>query len=293
MAARVSDNGQVLLDAYREHRRPLSAMSARSRRRRSGWSIIFTSSKNRFARFATICRADTIGSCPSLPTARWKGIRAFSESRGPTLRILTAISIRRRCPSSCRRISASNRLTIGELWAVAITLRIVLVENLRRAAPNRLAAAVRSAPRPISSPTGCSAPTAARPRAAEDVFKDFDPSPVPAAFAVQLVQRLRDQDPQVTPALRVARRAPRGAGNHGRRDRPPSASGARRDERHGPQRDHQHAPDVGGRLGGILREREPGRCGAARGQRLCRDGFCHARSLSARDRKTRARFAQN
>ena len=37
----------------------------------------------------------------------------------------------------CRFIQAYQRvqpLTIGELWAVAITLRIVLVENLRRSA---------------------------------------------------------------------------------------------------------------------------------------------------------------
>ena len=37
----------------------------------------------------------------------------------------------------CRFVQAYQRvqpLTIGELWAVAITLRIVLVENLRRAA---------------------------------------------------------------------------------------------------------------------------------------------------------------
>ena len=37
-------------------------------------------------------------------------------------------------------------LTIGELWAVAITLRIVLVENLRRVAePSRPAARARKA----------------------------------------------------------------------------------------------------------------------------------------------------
>ena len=41
---------------------------------------------------------------------------------------------RDRCVASCAPISRSQPLTIGELWAVAITLRIVLVENLRRAA---------------------------------------------------------------------------------------------------------------------------------------------------------------
>jgi cyclic beta-1,2-glucan synthetase len=32
-------------------------------------------------------------------------------------------------------------------------------------------------------------------------LEDYDEAPLPPAFAVQLVQRLRDQDPRVTPAL--------------------------------------------------------------------------------------------
>lgn len=92
-------------------------------------------------------------------------------------------------------------LTIGELWAVAITLRIVLVENLRRAAErivssraarhaadavaDRLLGLGRSAPEPV-----------------ESTLSQFAINAMPTAFAVQLVQRLRDQDPVVTPALR-------------------------------------------------------------------------------------------
>ncbi len=91
-------------------------------------------------------------------------------------------------------------LTIGELWAVAITLRIVLVENLRRAAEqmgrNRVERqrADSLADRLLGANGRKAEPAAA-------VFRDFDGSPVPAAFAVQLVQRLRDQDPKVAPAL--------------------------------------------------------------------------------------------
>ncbi|MGA9724355.1 MAG: glucoamylase family protein [Candidatus Binatus sp.] len=91
-------------------------------------------------------------------------------------------------------------LTIGELWAVAITLRIVLVENLRRAAERIGQCRVERhtadllADRLLGA-NGRDAETA------EVVFKDFDHSTVPAEFAVQLVQRLRDQDTKVTPAL--------------------------------------------------------------------------------------------
>ncbi len=107
-------------------------------------------------------------------------------------------------PETLRRfVNAYQRvqpLTIGELWAVAITLRVVLVENLRRLAET----IVRG--------------RAARQEAdalADDVLGlgggPVDPSvrglqwvgdaPLVTAFAVQLVQRLREQDPAVTPAL--------------------------------------------------------------------------------------------
>ena len=82
----------------------------------------------------------------------------------------------------------------------------------------------------------------------------------------------------------VAGPAPAGPGHDGRRERARRASGARRDERDRAQCDHEHAVHVGCRLGRVLRERQPGGCGAARQQQLRRDGFSHARQLSARDR---------
>ncbi|HEY6419092.1 MAG TPA: glucoamylase family protein [Candidatus Binataceae bacterium] len=91
-------------------------------------------------------------------------------------------------------------LTIGELWAVAITLRTVLVENLRRAAEQigRSRAERRRADLLADRLLGANGRDA---ESVEVVFKDFDQSPVQAAFAVQMVQRLRDQDPKVTPAM--------------------------------------------------------------------------------------------
>jgi len=107
-------------------------------------------------------------------------------------------------PESLRRfVHAYQRvqpLTIGELWAVAITLRILLVENLRRlteaivrgraardaadAVADELLGLKGSPPAPVSR-----------------ALSAFEPTPLVTAFAVQLVQRLRDQDPAVTPAL--------------------------------------------------------------------------------------------
>ena len=104
----------------------------------------------------------------------------------------------------CRFVRAYQRvqpLTIGELWAVAITLRIVLVENLRRAA-KRIVSEPGSAPG--SGCLGRPAPgreRRMRPSRSPWSFTRYEQAPLPEAFAVQLVQRLRDQDPEVTPAL--------------------------------------------------------------------------------------------
>jgi len=91
-------------------------------------------------------------------------------------------------------------LTIGELWAVAITLRIVLVENLRRAADLIVSSRVarQEADTLADRLLGVGSRQAETP---ETVLRGLGQRPLLRAFAVQLVQRLRDQDPAVTPAL--------------------------------------------------------------------------------------------
>jgi cyclic beta-1,2-glucan synthetase len=94
-------------------------------------------------------------------------------------------------------------LTIGELWAVAITLRIVLVENLRRSARRIVTsrAARQEADALADRLLGVNAYAAVAPDPVALLLRDYEQAPLPEAFAVQLVQRLRDQDPRVTPAL--------------------------------------------------------------------------------------------
>src|SRR2546425_7563166 len=91
-------------------------------------------------------------------------------------------------------------LTIGELWAVAITLRVVLVENLRRLAEAivRGRAARQEADLLADDLLGLNGHPAEPPAA---ILQRLEKAPLVTAFAVQLVQRLRDQDPVVTPAL--------------------------------------------------------------------------------------------
>ncbi|HME60659.1 MAG TPA: hypothetical protein VKH62_05370, partial [Candidatus Binatia bacterium] len=91
-------------------------------------------------------------------------------------------------------------LTIGELWAVAITVRVVLVENLRRLAEHIVHdRAARQEAHALADRLLDLANHSVGPAAM--ILRQFEGSPLAPAFAVQLVQRLRDQDPMITPAL--------------------------------------------------------------------------------------------
>ena len=91
-------------------------------------------------------------------------------------------------------------LKIGELWALAITLRIVLVENLRRLADGivRSRAAREKADIIADRLLGVAGREAESPTL---VLAGHEGVPLPGAFAVQLLHRLRDQDSTITPAL--------------------------------------------------------------------------------------------
>ncbi|MDQ2970107.1 MAG: DUF3131 domain-containing protein, partial [Acidobacteriota bacterium] len=91
-------------------------------------------------------------------------------------------------------------LKIGELWAIAISLRLVLVENLRRlverVAERRFAReqADRLADRILGTDAGAPGDPAT-------ALRELERHRLTRPFIVQLVQRLREQDPETTPAL--------------------------------------------------------------------------------------------
>ncbi len=100
----------------------------------------------------------------------------------------------------CRAYQRVQPLTIGELWAISITLRVMLIENLTRLASgimHRLALREQAdalADRLLPDEAHQAVPNAAARRAVEA-------DRLPNAFAAQLFQRLRDHDPETTPAL--------------------------------------------------------------------------------------------
>ena len=87
-------------------------------------------------------------------------------------------------------------LDIGELWAVAITLRVVLVENLRRLTDRivRSRAERRDADILADSLLGAGGQASLAP---ETALRRFERTPLARAFVVQLIQRLRDVDPNM------------------------------------------------------------------------------------------------
>ncbi|HVC00718.1 MAG TPA: glucoamylase family protein [Steroidobacteraceae bacterium] len=107
----------------------------------------------------------------------------------------------RRFVAAYQRVQA---LSIGELWAVAITLRIVLVENLRRAATDIANGQEARQHADLVADRLLGVDGSTDPDALSDAYAaEQTPS---AAFVVQVVKRLRDQDPDVTPALALLER---------------------------------------------------------------------------------------
>ena len=98
-----------------------------------------------------------------------------------------------------RRFQRVQPLTIGELWAIPIAVRLVLVENLRRLAERIVngRAARLGADALADELLGLGGRTR-RPLA----FQRFEAARLSPAFMVNLVQRLREQDPESTPTLR-------------------------------------------------------------------------------------------
>ena len=107
-------------------------------------------------------------------------------------------------PEVLRRFVAAYQrvqpLSIGELWAVAITLRIVLVENLRRLAAQMVLSrdARNEADVLADRLLGTGGQSLVSPAT---VLRQFEKKPLDRAFAVHLIQRLRDLDPKVGPIL--------------------------------------------------------------------------------------------
>ena len=148
---------------------------------------------------ATTCRRATIGNCRNWRRGRSRDIRACSASTWA----FVAHTDSHFDPDTLRRfILAYQRvqpLTIGELWAVAITLRIVLIENLRRLA-DQITAGLHDRERPMRWRRLHGAATGDRMVRSKPKSPRARAGRCRSAFAAELAKQLRDQDPSTTPA---------------------------------------------------------------------------------------------
>src|ERR1700722_14362145 len=100
----------------------------------------------------------------------------------------------------CRAYQRVQPLEIGELWAIAITLRVVLIENLTRLAAgivSRLGLRGRGGGFGHEGVAG-----AAAQKGPGNAARAAEAQRLGNAFGAQLYQRLRDHDPETTPALK-------------------------------------------------------------------------------------------
>ena len=151
LASRLGENAKVLAETYRVIVQA-TRLDSPFRPPPNGCSTISMSSTSRSARSGPTCRPATTASCPRWRRAISKGIpRVFGIAWA-----FVAHTDSRFDPETLRRfVRAYQRvqpLTIGELWAVAITLRVVLVENLRRVADAIARSREARAARPTRSP---------------------------------------------------------------------------------------------------------------------------------------------
>ncbi|MBW3661191.1 MAG: DUF3131 domain-containing protein, partial [Gemmatimonadetes bacterium] len=104
-------------------------------------------------------------------------------------------------PETLRRFveayQRGRQLTMGELWALAATLKLLLLENLRRIADGILHARLQQA-RASALADRLSASPPPDPR---DALGSFEEEVVDPVFAAGLLQRLRESEPWSVPAL--------------------------------------------------------------------------------------------
>ena len=199
LGPRIADNGRVLLACYRSL--ALAIREERSITPAAEWLVDnFHIVDEQLREIRDDLPADYYRQLPKLAGGHLAGYPrvyglawayvAHTDSR------LDEVSLR-------RYVAAYQRvqpLTIGELWAIPISLRILLVENLRRLAEEIVNS--RAARQQADELADRLLGLRGQPQDHRSApHRDLAAASLPTAGQVQLFQRLRDQDPDVTPAL--------------------------------------------------------------------------------------------
>ena len=199
LAKRVRDNDVALLDTYRviaaaiADKRPITPAAE--------WLVDnFHLAEDQIREIRTDLPASYYRQLPKLAEGPFKGYPRIFEIAWAFVAHTDSrfeAEMLRRFVLAYQRVQP---LTIGELWALAITIRVVLVENLRRLADLIAGSQIsRDAADALADRllgTGVTSP-----ELAAAALRPYTHLPLTRSFAVQLVQRLRAEDPVTTPAL--------------------------------------------------------------------------------------------
>ena len=196
---RIADNGRVLLESYRVLARAI--MDERWVTPASEWLVDnFPIVDEQLREIRDDLPPDYYRELPKLAEGHLTGYpRVLSVAWA-----YIAHTDSRFDPESLRRMVLAYQevepLTIGELWAIAISLRILLVDNLRRLAERIVRGRVaRQQADELADGVLGLGPDG--PGGAAAAMRRLARASLPVAARVELFQRLRDQDPAVTPAL--------------------------------------------------------------------------------------------
>jgi len=199
LARRVRDNDAALLDAYRiiaaaiADKRPITPAAE--------WLIDnFHLAEDQIREIRTDLPPSYYHQLPKLAEGPFKGYPRIFEIAWAFVAHTDSrfeAEMLRRFVLAYQRVQP---LTIGELWALAITIRVVLVENLRRLADLIAGSQIsRDAADALADRLLGAGVTS--PELAAAALRPYTHLPLTRSFAVQFVQRLRDEDPVTTPAL--------------------------------------------------------------------------------------------
>jgi len=197
LAPRVRDNSRVLLDCYRTLAEEIRG--ERTVTPAAEWLVDnFHLVEEQMREIREDLPPGFYRELPKLAGGPWQGFpRVYAiayQFVAHTDSLFDAEALRR----FVRAYQSVQPLAIGELWAVVITLRVVLVENLRRLAERMVHARVarEQAGRLADELLGED-----RPAEPTEPLRRYEEGRLNVAFAVELLGRLRGQDPEVTPAL--------------------------------------------------------------------------------------------
>ncbi len=196
---RVAENGRVLLDAYRILARAIK--DERAITPAAEWLVDnYPIVDEQLREIRDDLPADYYRELPKLAEGHLAGYPRVMGVAWAYIAHTDSLFDPETLQRMVRAYQAVEPLTIGELWAIAISLRILLVDNLRRLAEQIVhSRAARQMADELADDLLGIGPEG--PGAAAGALRRLSRNGLPKAGRVQLFQRLRDQDPAVTPAL--------------------------------------------------------------------------------------------